>query len=119
MFILWYSATKIGIAAIDMEHGNIDTMLSMIISNTIEHKLIGRLIDAMINHFQSEENIILNMGRVFPEEHRAEHKKLTEVLLKKKQEWSKGILDALTLAHEIKQVLILHVAEFDKPLNPE
>jgi hemerythrin-like metal-binding protein len=116
---MWYSATKIGIAAIDMEHSNIDTMLSMILLNSVDSQLIGKLIEALIRHFQNEEEIIRKKGQAFPENHLAEHEKLKDALLIKKQLWEVGELDPLELAQEIKQCLISHVTEFDKLLGQQ
>ena len=114
---MWYSATKIGIADIDLEHGNIDTMLSMILSGKVDQHLVVKLIDVLINHFQNEEEIIRKMGRTFPEVHHAEHEKLTEALISKKQEWLAGEVVDLELAQELKLILQSHVAEFDALLN--
>lgn len=116
---MWYNAIKVGIHEIDMDHGNIVTMLSMIISRKIEQDLVGKLIDALLNHFQSEEKIIRKLGRDFPEKHRREHQRLQEMLLTKKRIWDAGELDALELAQEIKQILFCHISEFDKFLNAE
>ena len=116
---MWYSATKIGIPSIDMEHGNIDTMLSMIISGKVHQQFVGNLIDALLNHFESEEEIIRNLGKPFPEDHHVEHEQLSEQLLVKRREWSAGEIDAIILAQEVKLLLMSHVSEFDKFLGTD
>ena len=116
---MWYSGTKIGIGSIDMEHGNIDTMLSMIISGKTDQQLIGNLIDSLINHFKNEEVIIRKMGKSFPAKHHEEHDFLTSLLLSKKRQWHQGEIDTLELAQLIKHTLLCHIAEFDKQLTAE
>jgi len=116
---MWYSATKTGINEIDLEHGNIDIMLTMIISHKVDEELVGKLIDTLLLHFQSEERIVRKMGKSFPQEHHAEHEKLTTTLRQKKRQWSNGELEASELALEVKQILLNHFSEFDAFLNAE
>lgn len=116
---MWYSATKVGIMDIDMDHSNLDTMLQLYFSGRAPESWLKNIIEALIGHFVKEEKIIVRMGREFPAEHRIEHQRLTEILESRLEQWQAGQLEGKKIAEEIRTLLLSHVTDFDVHLNPD
>ena len=110
---MWYSSIKVGIVEIDMDHYNIDTMLQLYSSDRIPESYLPQIIRALIKHFDTEEGIIDRMGREFPQDHKAEHANLAKALAAKLANYQAGDFDGKDLVEEVRQSLLLHVAEFD------
>ncbi|OQY17079.1 MAG: hypothetical protein B6I36_09465 [Desulfobacteraceae bacterium 4572_35.1] len=110
---MWYSSVKVGIVEIDMDHYNIDTMLQLYSSDRVPESYLPQIISALIKHFDTEEGIIDRMGHEFPQEHKDEHANLTKVLEAKLTNWQAGDLDGKDFVEEVRQLLLLHVAEYD------
>lgn len=88
---MWYSATKVGIMEIDMDHSNVDTMLQLYFSGQPPKAYLENIIDGLIRHFAHEEKVIVRLGQDFPVEHIAEHQRLTEVLKKMVAQWKSTV----------------------------
>ena len=114
---MWYSATKVGIIEIDMDHSNVDTMLQLYFSDKIPKTYLEQIIASLIRHFDHEEKIIASLGQEFPTSHKLEHAHLTELLETKLTDWKAKKIDGKDLAEEIRSLLLLHVAEFDVHLG--
>lgn len=114
---MWYSKIKVGILEIDMDHNNIDTMLQLYFAGTVTEAYLENVIDALIAHFDHEEQVIVQLGRAFPPEHKAEHERLVRLLETLIDEWKAKKIDGQELAENVRNVLMLHVAEFDIKLG--
>lgn len=114
---MWYSSIKVGIVEIDMDHYNIDTMLRLYSSDRVPEFYLPQIINGLIKHFDTEEKIIASMGRDFPENHKIEHSRLTQLLNEKLTTWKDGSLAGKVFVAEVREILLLHVAEFDVFLN--
>lgn len=114
---MWYSSIKVGITEIDMDHSNIDTMLQLYFANRIPKTYLKQIITSLISHFDHEEEIITNLGRKFPAEHKQEHTRLTNLLKTMLADWEAGKLAGKEFAEEGRTLLLLHVVDFDVPLG--
>lgn len=113
---MWYSATKVGILEIDMDHSNIDTMLQLYFHQQAPSGFLENIVDGLIRHFVHEEDIIDRLGHPFPEGHKIEHQRLTGILQERIADWKAGSVEGTALAEEIRSLLLLHVAEYDVKL---
>ncbi len=114
---MWYSSTNVGILEIDMDHNNIDTMLQLYFSGRVPEAFLENIIDGLLRHFVHEERVIIELGREFPSVHKAEHERLSEILEKKVAEWKAKKLDGKVLAEEVRNLLLIHVVDFDVKLG--
>ena len=114
---MWYSATKVGILEIDMDHHNIDMMLQLYFSGRCPDSSLSAVIDGLCTHFLHEEQIIADLGRTFPEEHQQEHERLTAILKEMGSDLEEGTLEGMELAEKIREILLIHVDKFDAPLG--
>lgn len=110
---MWYSATKVGIMEIDMDHGNVDTMLELYTKDQAPQNYLENIVDGLIRHYGHEEEVIVRLGYEFPQNHREEHARLAKHLRSRIEDWKKGGIDGKDLAEEIRVILLLHVTEFD------
>ena len=110
----WYGIKKTGVTEIDMDHANIDNYLDYALQNQFNAELMKKLIAALIEHFEREENVCRKLSLNFTEEHKQEHLRLTELL--------KELIFKETEKEEIlfffKQTLRCHVENFDQYINP-
>ena len=111
--LMWYSSIKVGIVEIDMDHYNIDTMLQLYSSDRIPESYLPQIINALIKHFDTEEGIIDRMGHKFPPDHKIEHANLTKTLEAKLVNWRAGDFNGKEFVEDVRQILLLHVAEYD------
>lgn len=114
---MWYSATKIGIMEIDMDHSNVDTMLQLYLDGQTPREYLGDIVDGLIRHYSHEEEVIGDMGYQFPQAHLDEHVRLTNLLKKRVDDWKNDRIEEKDLAEEVRAILLLHVAEFDVKLT--
>ena len=114
---MWYSRIKVGILEIDMDHCNIDTMLQLYFAGTVTEAYLENVIDALIAHFGHEEDVIVQMGLTFPEEHRVEHQRLIRFLESLIDQWKAGKADGKSLADDVRTLLLHHVSEYDVKLS--
>ncbi len=118
---MWYSATKVGITEIDMDHSNVDTMLQLYFSGRIPEAYLEQIIRNLIKHFDREEEVVAGLGREFPADHKREHARLTQLLEKRLVDWKADQLEGNELAEQVRSLLLLHVVDFDvalaKPSN--
>ena len=108
-----YSSVKVGIIEIDLDHYNIDTMLRLYSSGRVPTFYLPQIINGLIKHFVNEEEIIAAMGHEFPEDHKSEHARLTQVLESKLADWKDGKYDGQKFVEEVREILLLHVTEYD------
>ncbi len=110
---MWYSSIKVGIVEIDMDHYNIDTMLQLYSSDRVPEFYLPQIINGLIKHFDTEEKIIAGMGREFPAEHKIEHSRLIQLLNDKLAIWKDGDLVGKDFVEQVREILLLHVTEYD------
>jgi len=114
---MWYSSVKVGIAEIDMDHSNIDSMLQLYFADRIPENYLGQILSSLIRHFTFEEEVVAELGREFPPEHRQEHQRLVALLEEMTIDWQAGKIDGKMAAEEVRSLLLLHVTEFDVELG--
>ena len=114
---MWYSSVKVGIAEIDMDHSNIDSMLQLYFADRIPQNYLGQILLSLIKHFTFEEEVVAGLGHEFPPEHSQEHQRLTALLQKMIVDWQAGKIDGKMAAEEVRSLLLLHVTEFDVDLG--
>ena len=114
---MWYSATKVGILEIDMDHHNIDLMLQLYFSGNCPDSSLRAIVEGLCSHFVHEEEIITDLGHTFPKEHLQEHQELTKSLIEMMGELEDGTLEGMTFAETVREILLLHVDQFDAPLG--
>ena len=116
---MWYSATRVGILEIDMDHGNIDTMLQLYFAGKVPEAFLENIFTGLVRHFEHEERIIAELGRTFPADHSAEHKRLQALLAVLLDDWRAAKLTGKELAERLRAMLLFHVTEFDVKLRPD
>ncbi len=114
---MWYSATKIGIHAIDLDHANLDFMLTLAMHQEVDENFLDDLVKALASHFLHEQQVIEDLGRSFPQYHLNEHAKLNLLFKEYQAEWRQNRLSTEDFAQRLKQSLLLHVSEFDLKLT--
>ncbi len=114
---MWYSSVKVGIAEIDMDHSNIDSMLQLYFADRIPQNYLGQILSSLIKHFTFEEEVVVELGHEFPPEHKQEHQRLTALLEEMIAGWQAGRIDGKTAAEEVRSLLLVHVTEFDVVLG--
>lgn len=116
---MWYSARKVGITQIDMEHENIDTLLRLALDNPEGDLLALKAIDGLSNHLLHEEYIIEEEeGRAFPPLHREAHKRFAKLLKELRLKVVKGELSGAEVALLMIDELEQHVLTYDLLLDP-
>ncbi len=114
---MWYSSVKVGIAEIDMDHSNIDSMLQLYFADRIPQGYLGQILASLIKHFSFEEDVVAGLGHEFPPDHKQEHQRLTETLEKMLADWREGKVEGKIIAEDVRSMLLLHVVEFDVKLG--
>jgi len=114
---MWYSSVKVGIAEIDMDHSNIDSMLQLYFADRIPRNYLGQILSSLIKHFTFEEEVVARLGHEFPPEHKQEHHRLIDLLEDMIIRWQTGEIDGKTVAEEVRSLLVLHVTEYDVELG--
>ena len=124
-FVEWDSQYSIGMPEIDKQHKK----LMKILNDTIKHSN-GNIIDErkyfnkirkkaekfLKKHFETEENILSKTKYERLEEHKAEHDKFYEEIIKRNEEIENNTRD-LNLFNStafIKEWLLNHIKNFDK-----
>jgi len=114
---MWYSSIKVGIAEIDMDHSNIDSMLQLYFADRIPKKYLGQILSSMIKHFSFEEDVVARLGHDFPADHHQEHQRLAQLLETMISDWQAGELDGQAVAEDVRALLLRHVTEYDIKLG--
>jgi hemerythrin len=110
---MWYGATKVGIIDIDTDHANVDTMLQLYFSGVVDERYLKDIVLGLCRHFDHEVHIIETEGGTFPQRHRDEHERLKVYLNDMLVANKLGELDGQALAEEVRDLLLLHVVDFD------
>ena len=114
---MWYSSVKVGIAEIDMDHSNIDSMLQLYFADRIPQNYLGQILSSLIKHFSFEEEVVARLGHEFPLQHKREHQRLEALLEEMIAAWQAGEVDGRIVAEEVRSLLLVHVTEFDAELG--
>lgn len=115
---MWYSIYKIGDVDIDMQHSNIDYMLSSLPQNDQELRpALCSLIDALADHFDQEEQIADERHYNMDDAHRKQHQVLKMQLNKTKKELIKPGTDISAIPSMLQEILNLHIIEYDRHLT--
>ncbi len=110
---MWYGATKVGILEIDVDHNNVDLLLLHYFSSPENEGYLEQIVQGLIRHFDHEIHVIESLGGQFPQKHRDEHQRLSNLLQNALDEVGQGKRSGHSLAEEIRSILLLHIIDFD------
>ena len=124
-FVEWDNKYSIGVPEIDKQHKR----LMEILNDTIKHsngvkiderkyfnKTKNKAVKYLKKHFETEEKILSKTNYEKLEEHKAEHKKFLDEIIKTNEEIDKNIREVnlfISTAY-IKEWLLNHIKNFDK-----
>ena len=111
--MIWYGVHKTGIPEIDMDHSNIDSYLNFAQTHGFSSTAFDQLVNALILHYEREEEICQRLQLNMTLEHQAEHQRLTKLL----QSLSFDEKDEEEHLLFFKQTLLSHISEFDIHIN--
>ena len=124
-FVEWDNKYSIGVPEIDKQHKR----LMEILNDTIKHsngvkiderkyfnKTKNKAVKYLKKHFETEEKILSKTNYEKLKEHKAEHKKFLDEIIKTNEEIDKNIREVnlfISTAY-IKEWLLNHIKNFDK-----
>ena len=121
----WESEYSLGVAEIDAHHQELLNFVNDLINNSAESQ-IGRsiyfkkIIDAIINHmthyFGTEEKILANTKYEKLTDHKKEHERITEKIIKIRSEIGneKEEMALYNLTVTLKEYFLSHILLYDK-----
>jgi hemerythrin-like metal-binding protein len=112
---MWYSALSVGILEIDLQHANIDQILSELTDHN-RQEVVNRITDALIRHFKAEEMLCAEKDLHMSEDHKKEHVRLTEMLQNLKQQMQKVNPDREAVLRTYSDLIVEHVTRFDSTI---
>ncbi len=116
-----YSSYKTGILEIDIQHANIDFLLSELakekLENKAKEKIYEVLKDSLALHFDFEEEWAKTNNKEFNPDHQKSHKELLEKLNKMKIQYTNKELNMYEISLTLKMALVKHVQTHDIKLN--
>jgi hemerythrin-like metal-binding protein len=116
-----YSSYKTGILEIDIQHVNIDFLLSELtkeeLENKAKEKIYEVLKDTLALHFDFEEEWAKTNNKEFDPEHQKSHKELLEKLNEMKIQYTNKELNMYEISLTFKMALVKHVQDHDIKLN--
>ncbi len=120
--IVWKPDYEIGIPEIDNQHKKLITIANKFLKAKYEGKApevlkqtFVDLIDYTKYHFQAEESTMQNASYRFTNEHKEQHKKLIDQIVKVLDRLKSGSINAVEdLAGLLKEWLLDHVIKEDK-----
>ncbi len=112
-----YSSYKIGILEIDIQHSNIDYLLSELAkegsSEETSQEKFELLKNALTHHFDFEEKWAQTNSKNFDADHQESHKKLLEKLNALYKQFIKAELNMYEISLTMKMELLKHVQSYD------
>lgn len=116
-----YSSYKIGILEIDIQHSNIDFLLSELAKEGLEKEVSEKkfeiLRNALAQHFDFEEKWAQTNNGNFDFDHLKSHKKLLEKLNELNDQFTDNTLNICEISLALKMELLKHVQDHDMRLN--
>lgn len=116
-----YSSCKIGILEIDIQHANIDYLLTELEKEGLEkesnEEKVELLRNALAHHFDFEEKWAQTNNKNFDADHLKSHKKLLEKLNELYNQFTKNELNMCEISLTMKMELLKHVQDHDMRLN--
>ncbi len=116
-----YSSYKTGILEIDIQHVNIDYLLSELAKEELENKAKEEIYEALQDnlalHFDFEEEWTKKNNKEFDPGHQKSHKELLEKLNEMKIQYTNKELNMYEISLTFKIALVKHVQNHDIKLN--
>ena len=116
-----YSSYKIGILEIDIQHSNIDYLLTELAKDGLEKEVSEEkfelLRNALVHHFDFEEKWSQTNNKNFDTDHLESHKKLLEKLNGLHNQFAKKELSLCEISLSMKMELLKHVQNHDMRLE--
>ena len=116
-----YSSYKIGILEIDIQHANIDFILSELaneeLGNEKKEKSYETLKNALALHFDFEEKWAQKNNKNFNSDHKKSHKKLLEKLNEFGNQYTNKNLNMYEISLTFQVELMKHVQDHDMKLK--
>ncbi|MCP4252567.1 MAG: hypothetical protein GY775_03990 [Candidatus Scalindua sp.] len=116
-----YSSYKIGILEIDIQHSNIDYLLTELakeeLNKEVSEEKFELLRNALVHHFDFEEKWSQANNKNFDTDHQKSHKKLLEKLNELHNQFKKNELNTCEISLTIKMELLKHVQNHDMRLE--
>ncbi len=116
-----YSSYKTGILEIDIQHSNIDFLLSELakegLEKEVKEKSYETLKNALALHFGFEEKWAQKNNRNFDSDHKISHKKLLEKLNEFGNQYANKKLNMYEISLALKIELLKHVQDHDMKLK--
>ncbi len=116
-----YSSYKIGILEIDIQHANIDFLLTELAKEGLGKEVSGKkfeiLKNALAHHFDFEENWARTNNKNFDSDHLKTHKELLEKLNELYDQYTNNKLNMYEMSLTLKMELLKHVQKHDMRLN--
>ncbi len=116
-----YSSYKTEILEIDIQHANIDFLLSELAKEELENKakeeIYEVLKDTLALHFDFEEEWAKTNNKNFDPDHQKSHKELLEKLNEMKIQYTNKKLNMYEISLTLKMALVKHVQTHDIKLN--
>ncbi|MCP4268287.1 MAG: hypothetical protein GY777_22385 [Candidatus Brocadiaceae bacterium] len=116
-----YSSYKTGILEIDIQHSNIDFLLSELakegLGKEVKEKSYETLKNALSLHFSFEEKWAQKNNRNFDSDHKNSHKKLLEKLGEFGNQYTSKKLNMYEISLAFQMELLKHVQDHDMKLG--
>ncbi len=116
-----YSSYKTGILEIDIQHSNIDFLLSELakegLGKEVKEKSYETLKNALALHFDFEDKWAQKNNKNFDSDHRKSHKKLLEKLNEFGNQYTNKKLNMYEISLILKMELLKHVQNHDMRLK--
>ncbi|MHC4268612.1 MAG: hypothetical protein ACYSWS_04450 [Planctomycetota bacterium] len=116
-----YSSYKIGVLEIDLQHANIDFLLSELVKEELENKAKEEIYETLKNalalHFDFEEEWAQKNNKNFDPDHQKSHKKSLEKLNELGNQYTNKKLNMYEISLILKMELLKHVQDHDMRLK--
>lgn len=116
-----YSSYKIGILEIDVQHSNIDYLLTELAKDGLEKEVSEEKFElfrnALVHHFDFEEKWSQTNNKNFDTDHLKSHKELLEKLNELHNQFTKNKLSMCEISLTMKMGLLKHVQNHDMRLG--
>ncbi len=116
-----YSSYRIGILEIDIQHINIDFLISELGKEELENRAKEEIYETLKNtlalHFDFEEKWAQKNNKNFDPDHQKSHKELLEKLDELGNQYTNKILNMYEISLILKIELLKHVQDHDTKLK--
>jgi hemerythrin len=116
-----YSSYKIGVLEIDVQHANIDYLLTELsrdgLDKEVSKEKFELLKNGLVHHFDFEEKWSQTNNKNFDVDHLESHKKLLVKLNELYNQFTKSELSMCEVSLTMKMELLKHVQNHDTRLN--